>query len=135
MDGKIDNLNHIELIEVSVGSKEPVVQKLSTMSESTIKYKDLSTNYQQGVVNNVEDFYKLFNKLMIELNFRDRFDISNKSVEKFNKIKSLDLLDYEMQGIENLKLDSTEEDPLGETLFFFPLIGKLNELANEISNE
>jgi hypothetical protein len=134
MDGKIENLNHIELIEVNVGNKETVVQKLNTISQTTIKYKDLTEGYLQGVVNNVEEFYKLFNKLMIELNFRDSFDISNKSVEKFNKIKSLDLLDYEMQGLENLKLDSTEEDPLGETLFFFPLIGKLNELANEISN-
>ena len=135
MDSKIDNLNHTELIEVNVGSKETVVQKLNTVSQTTIKYKDLSKDYLQGVVNNVEEFYELFNKLMTELNFKDSFDISNKSVEKFNKIKSLDLLDYEMQGIENLKSDSTEEDPLGETLFFFPLIGKLNELANEISNE
>lgn len=135
MDSKIDNLNHTELIEVNVGSKETVVQKLNTVSQTTIKYKDLSKDYLKGVVNNVEEFYRLFNKLMTELNFKDSFDISNKSVEKFNKIKSLDLLDYEMQGIENLKSDSTEEDPLGETLFFFPLIGKLNELANEISNE
>ncbi|WP_343330843.1 hypothetical protein [Polaribacter staleyi] len=135
MDSKIDNLNHTELIEVNVGSKETVIQKLNTVSQTTIKYKDLSKDYLKGVVNNVEEFYKLFNKLMTELNFKDSFDISNKSVEKFNKIKSLDLLDYEMQGIENLKSDSTEEDPLGETLFFFPLIGKLNELANEISNE
>ena len=40
-----------------------------------------------------------------------------------------------MQGVENLKSDTVEEDTLGETLFFFPLIGKLNELADEITNQ
>jgi len=135
MDEKIDNLNYTELIEVNVGNSETAVQKLNIVSQNTIKYKDLSKDYLKGVVNNVEGFYKLFSKLMIELNFKDSFDVSNKSVKVFNKIKSLDLVDYEMQGIENLKSDTTDEDALGETLFFFPLIGKLNELANEISNE
>jgi hypothetical protein len=135
MDKNIDDLNYKELVEVNVGSIEPVVQKLNKVSQNTIKYKDLSKGYLQGVVKNVEGFYKLFNKLMIELNFKDRFDVSNKSAKLFNEIKSLDLVDYEMQGVENLKSDITDEDPLGETLFFFPLIGKLNELANEISNE
>jgi hypothetical protein len=83
----------------------------------------------------MEVFYKLFNKLMVEQNFKDSFDVSNKSSKVFNKIKSLDLLDYELQGIDNLKSDVVDEDPLGETLFFFPLIGKLNELANEVLEE
>lgn len=134
MDSKIDDLNYTELVEVNVGNSVANVQKLNIIAQNTIKYKDLSKDYLQGVVQNVEEFYKLFNKLMIELNFRDIFDVSNKSVKMFNEIKSIDLIDYEMQGVENLKSDTTEEDPLGETLFFFPLIGKLNELANEISN-
>ena len=131
----LEDVNISEIIEVNIGSSEPIVQKIYNVSDNTIKYKDLSKDYLQGVVNNVEGFYKLFNKLMIELNFKDSFDVSNKSVEIFNNIKSLDLVDYEMQGVENLKSDATDEDPLSETLFFFPLIGKLNELANEISNE
>jgi len=135
MDSKIDDLNYTELIEVNIGSNEAVVQKLNIVSPNTVKYKDLTKNYLQGIIKNVECFYSLFNKLMIDLNFKDSFDVSNKSVKVFNEIKSLDLIDYEMQGVENLKSDTTDEDPLGETLFFFPLIGKLNELANEINNQ
>jgi hypothetical protein len=131
----LNNLNHTELVEVNVGSRNKIVQNLSNISEDTIKYKDLTKPYLESVVQNVEDFYKLFNKLMIDLNFKNAFDISNKSSKIFNSIKSEDLLDYEMQGIESQKSDTVDEDPLGETLFFFPLIGKLNELANEISNE
>jgi hypothetical protein len=135
MGANLNNLNHTELVEVNVGSRNKIVQNLSNISEDTIKYKDLTKLYLESVVQNVEDFYKLFNKLMIDLNFKNAFDISNKSSKIFNSIKSEDLLDYEMQGIESQKSDTVDEDPLGETLFFFPLIGKLNELANEISNE
>jgi len=135
MGTDLNDLNHTELVEVNVGSRDTVVQSLSEVSENTIRYKDLTKPYLESVVQNVEDFYKLFNKLMIDLNFKNAFDISNKSSNIFNSIKSEDLLDYEMQGIESLKADTVDEDPLGETLFFFPLIGKLNELANQISNE
>lgn len=134
MGENLDDLNHTEFVEVNVGSSNKVVQSLSEVSGDTIRYKDLTRPYLESVVQNVENFYKLFNKLMIDLNFKNSFDVSNESSKVFNTIKSYDLLDYEMQGIENLKSDTVDEDPLGETLFFFPLIGKLNELANEITN-
>lgn len=133
-DGLV-GLNHIELVEINIGNiNKASVQSLNSVSNETIKYKDLSRQYLDGVVENVEDFYKLFNKLMIELNFKNTFDVSNSSAKVFNEYKSTDLIDYEMQGVKNLKSDTVDEDPLGETLFFFPLIGKLNELANEITN-
>lgn len=136
VDNDLGDLNHSELVEINTGNADKItVQNISKISETTIKYKDVTDSYKKGVVKNVEDFYKLFNKLMIEQNFKDRFDVSNNSSEIFNKIKSLDLLDYEMQGIAKLKSDAVDEDPLGETLFFFPLIGKLNELTREIVNK
>ena len=132
----LEDLNHTELVEISVGNSDKVaVQSISKVTDSTIKYKDLTKSYVGGVIKNVEDFYTLFNKLMVEQNFKDSFDVSNKSAKIFNDNKSLDLLDYELQGIDQLKSDTVDEEPLGETLFFFPLIGKLNELAYEIENQ
>lgn len=131
-----ETLNHIDLVEVNIGNRnKAMVQSITRVSNETIKYKDLTRAYLDGIVENVEDFYTLFNKLMVELNFKNSFGVSNKSIKVFNEVKSLDLIDYEMQGIEKLKSDTVDDDPLGETLFFFPLIGKLNELANEITNE
>lgn len=131
----LDGLNHTSLVEVNVGNiNKETVQSLNVPSDNAIKYKDLSRQYLEGVVENVEDFYKLFKKLMIELNFKNSFEVSNNSAKMFNEIKSNDLIDYEMQGVANLKSDTTDDDLLGETLFFFPLIGKLNELANEVTN-
>jgi hypothetical protein len=132
----LEDLNHTDLVQINVGNSDKLaVQSISRVTDSTIRYKDLTKPYVSGVINNMEVFYKLFNKLMVEQNFKDSFDVSNKSSKVFNKIKSLDLLDYELQGIDNLKSDVVDEDPLGETLFFFPLIGKLNELANEVLEE
>jgi hypothetical protein len=132
----LEDLNHTELVEISVGNSDDLtVQSISKVTESTVKYKDLTKTYVGGVIKNVEDFYTLFNKLMAEQNFKDSFDVSNKSAKIFNDNKSKDLLDYELQGIDKLKSDTVDEEPLGETLFFFPLIGKLNELAYEIENQ
>lgn len=134
--GDLESLNHTELVEINIGNSDKLaVQSISKVTNTTIKYKDLTRLYVSGVIKNVEDFYTLFNKLMVEQNFKDSFDVSNRSSKVFNEIKSLDLLDYELQGIDNLKSDTVDEDPLGETLFFFPLLGKLNELAGEIVNE
>ena len=38
-----------------------------------------------------------------------------------------------MAGLNIAKQDSDEDEALSETLFFYPLIGKLNELATKIN--
>lgn len=132
----MDNLNHTDLVKVNIGNKlSATVQSVTNVTAETIKYKHLNKTYYNGVIDNVNDFYSMFKELSVELNFKDKFDVSNESIKVFNKIKSDDLMDYLMQGVDNLKSDTVEEDALGETLFFFPLIGKLNELAAEINNE
>lgn len=132
----LNNINHTDLVKVNVGNKvSAIVQSVTNVTADTIKYKHLDRTYYKGVLDNVNDFYILFNKLMVELNFRNCFGVSNKSIKVFNEIKSDDLIDFLMQGVDNLRLDTVEDDALGETLFFFPLIGKLNELATEIVNK
>ncbi|UAM99107.1 hypothetical protein K8354_04585 [Polaribacter litorisediminis] len=136
IDKELEELDHKKLVEVNIGNYNKLnVQSISKVTNDTIKYKDLTNSYLDGVLKNVENFYKLFSKLTVELNFKDIFGVSNNSIKVFEKIKSLDLLDYQLQGLAHLKSDTVDEDPLGETLFFFPIIGKLNELANEVLEE
>jgi len=136
IEKEMDNLNHTDLVKVNIGNKlSATVQSVTNVTADTIKYKHLNKTYYNGVIDNVNDFYSMFKELSVELNFKDKFDVSNESIKVFNKIKSDDLMDYLMQGVDNLKSDTVEEDALGETLFFFPLIGKLNELATEIVNK
>lgn len=132
---EISDKNHTNLVEVNTGNyKNLVVQSLNEVSNRTIKYKDLNNEFFNGVVENVKNFYDVFEELMQNLNFRDNFGVSAKSAKLYNEIKSEDLLDYVMQGNETFTKDAEQEDNLRETFFFFPLIGKINELASEISN-
>jgi hypothetical protein len=67
------------------------------------------------------------------LNFKDEFGVSTESLQVFNDIKSSDLEDYIMAGLSIAKNDADENEILSETLFFYPLVGKLNELAKAIN--
>ena len=71
--------------------------------------------------------------MIIELDFKGEFGVSNKSIEKFNELKSYDQLDYLMQGVKSLKDDSTPDEPVAQSLFFFPLIGLMYDLASAIN--
>ena len=75
----------------------------------------------------------LFLKLSKSMDFIDEFGISKTSLKVFDKNKSKDLEDFIMAGLDAAKKDSNDDEALSETLFFYPLIGKLNELASEIN--
>lgn len=134
IDKELKGIKHTDLIEVNIGNyKNPKVQSKSGEMESTICYKDIDNEYLNGVAENVNKFYKLFNELLLELDFKGEFGVSNKSIEVFKKIKFNDQLDYLMQGLKSLEEDSTPEEPVAQSLFFFPLIGLMYDLASAIN--
>ena len=123
-----------DLIEINIGNgNTPKIQSKSRSQEEVITYKDLDKKYLEGVIENVNNFYDLFNDLIHELDFRGEFGLSNKSIELFNQIKSNDQLDYLMQGVKGLSDDSIPEEPVAQSLFFFPLTGLLYDLASSIN--
>lgn len=134
IDNELNGIKHTDLIEVNMGNYEdPKVQSKLAGTENTICYKNLDSAYLNGVAKNVNEFYKLFNELILELDFKGEFGVSNKSIEIFNEIKSNDQLDYLMQGVKSLKEDSTPEEPVAQSLFFFPLVGLMYDLASTIN--
>jgi len=130
----LNGIKHTKLIEVNIGSlTQPNVQAKNNNIEGVIRYKDLDDTYLNGVVDNVNNFYDMFIRLAVEIDFKGEFGVSNKSLEIFEKIKSNDQLDYLMQGVKTLKEDSAEEEPIAHSLFFFPLAGLLYDLTSEIN--
>jgi hypothetical protein len=133
IDDRIDIKRHTELVEVSLGNiKDKQVQKRNDISDDAIKYQDVNDVFRTGVIDNVEEFYKVFSTLNKKMNFNDEFGISQASLKVFEEMKSYDLEDCVMEGLDRVKADSNDDEPLSETLFFYPLVGKLNELATEI---
>jgi hypothetical protein len=134
IDSELNGLNHTDLIEVNIGNHtKPMVQSKSSSIENIICYEDIDNSYLDGVAKNVNVFYELFNQLAIELDFKGEFGVTNQSLEIFNKIKSHDQIDYIMQGLKSLKEDSTSKEPVAQSLFFFPLVGLLYDLASAIN--
>ena len=126
--------NHNDLVEFNVGNlRDQKIQKRTQAHADALKNNNIDKTFREGVVENVENFYDLFLKLNKSLNFKDEFGVSVSSLRIFDEIKSDDLDNFVMAGLEVENQDSNEEESLSETLFFYPLIGKLNELATTIN--
>ena len=132
-----ENLNidsHKELIEFNVGNfNHKKVQRRTQTDGLSVSYNDVDKTYRGGVIKNVEEFYKLFIELNKSMDFRDEFGVSTASLRVFNELKSNDLEDSIISGVDLAKKDSDDGEALSETLFFYALTGKLNELATALN--
>lgn len=134
IDNNLNVNNYKELVEFNIGNfNDKKVQKRTQSDDVVVSYNTIDKDFRNGVIENVETFYKLFIKLSKSLHFIDEFGISAASLKAFNNCKSSDLEDFIMAGLNIAKQDSDEDEALSETLFFYPLIGKLNELATKIN--
>ncbi len=132
-DPKAKDLKHSDLIEVNLGNKlYPKVQ--SKFTDNSITYENLDVEYLSGIIDNVNSFYTLFLNLNEKIGFRDEFDISNESLQTFNTLKSNDQLNYLLDGIKQLKVDTVDSENVAQTMFFYPIIGLLYNLAVELSS-
>jgi hypothetical protein len=88
------------------------------------------------IANYVSAFNIFFLKLHSQFNFIDYFNISDKSLEVFKSELNKHLRDYLEEGLEfNMKLDEVvpDEKEVEETLFFYPIIGAINNLSSHLS--
>ena len=135
IDKNLNINSHKELIEFNIGNiNDKKIQKNAQKDDSVMTYNNINKEFINGVIENVDSFYNLFFKLSKSLDFIDEFGISTTALKVFDNNKSNDLEDFIMAGLDAAKKDSNDDEALSETLFFYPLIGKLNELASEIKN-
>ena len=71
-----------------------------------------------------------------KFNFTDNFGVDSKSVRIVKDNCRRDLANYLKNGIAS-KLDDVDDrdKEVDETLFFYPLIGVLNEIESEIAKD
>jgi hypothetical protein len=101
-----------------------------------LTYDRLNENTKADIVSYVNDFNSFFIKLNTTFNFSDYFNVSEKSLEVFKAELNKHLRDYLEEGLEyNMKLDNvgTDDKELEESLFFYPLIGAVNNLSSHLS--
>lgn len=101
-----------------------------------LTYDQLDETAKANIANYVGEFNKFFFNLNAQYSFADYFNVTAKSLEIFKDELSKHLRDYLEEGLEyNKKLDeiATDDKEIEETLFFYPLIGAINNLSTHLS--
>ena len=124
--------------DLSIDTKE--IKATLTCVESKgidkLTYDKLTDATKGDIANYVSDFNSFFLKLNSQYSFTDYFNVSEKSLEIFKDELNKHLRDYLEEGLEyNKKLDevAADEKEVEETLFFYPLIGTINNLSSHLS--
>lgn len=102
----------------------------------SLTYDKLDEDTKANIVTYVNDFNKFFLSLNQRFSFSDYFNISEESLKIFKEEANKHLRDYLEEGLEyNKKLDSVGNDDkeIEESLFFYPLIGAINNLSSHLS--
>lgn len=134
-DGFID-IDHNELVEMNIGDlTNQIVQNKALRNVETVTYAHLNEAVYDGVIRNVEHFFKVFDKINVLINFNNLFGVSHSSYKTFGEIRSKDLKDYLLRAMDDVHREVNEDETIGETLFFYPLIGLLNKLSSEIGGK
>jgi hypothetical protein len=101
-----------------------------------LTYEQLDETAKAKIANYVGEFNKFFFNLNAQFSFADYFNVTAKSMEIFKEELSKHLRDYLEEGLEfNKKLDeiAIDDKEIEETLFFYPLIGAINNLSTHLS--
>lgn len=112
-------------------------QKLILLSAKESRFatdKDLMNaldSYGEAAYNDVYDFVKFFIEMMDDKSFND-FGTERESLNLTKNLLGKDLKTYITNGKSIVKSDTTDGDPIEETLFFYPIVGAIYKLSTEI---
>lgn len=121
-----------EIKTVLLGTSDDIL-----IPETQKNYKDLDNSVENSIVEEYENFIDRIFDLNKELSFKNYFGINPSHLDTYRIFLKENALDDLKSGIAEKKkeLDNDLEVNLEETLFFYPLIGGLNNLAYKIHSE
>ncbi|MCU0468743.1 MAG: hypothetical protein MUF58_09090 [Arcicella sp.] len=124
------------------GEWTDTIEKIKTILYGTSddQIVNKGDNYQNidrlvpKVVEEVNNFIKLLFSLNDDFSFKGKFSMNTGMIEVYEKLLRKDLEQNVREGMKLKKSElASQNDPIEETLFFYPLIGALNNLAYEIA--
>ncbi|HEY0429971.1 MAG TPA: hypothetical protein VGC76_19460 [Pyrinomonadaceae bacterium] len=122
-------------IETPAAPEEP--GKIN-LDNKELCYRNLNDSVKQQIAAYVEKFNSFFTRLTAQYKFTENFNITEKSLRIFKNEFNKDVRDNLEAGLEyTRKLDAiTDEDrEIGETLFFYPIIGTINRVTRILSEQ
>jgi len=107
---------------------------INRTNEKELKYSDLNTTVQENVIEEYSEFIDWFFNLNSKFKFKDKLEINPTYFDNYKQYLKEDMHDNLNKGIDakKLELNGNFDEELKETLFFYPLLGGLNNLAYKI---
>lgn len=136
IDSSISNLDQV--VKTHLGGKGNLkLNEIYNHEQKSLIYKDLTDIDIKDVMHNLEDYIEMMSKINSRISFKNVFGITTLGFESYAEcIGDLHQLeDYLRLGLDKQKvIAGSDSEPIEETLFFYPFIGLLNDLAFKISN-
>ena len=139
---KCNNYDELDSLEKKITSVLSGVDSIvldsnkeQTDNSSTLTYKEIqSEKTYLSVDTEVNNFIDLFFSLNSKISFKDEFGINPKNLDDYKTVVKKNIKNDLISGIKNKISEVTDsmDSSIEETLFFYPLIGSLNRLANTI---
>lgn len=133
--GGLLNPNHQDYEEVSKLKQTLLGDIAGKFIPTGMKYDEIDEKVITNVLAEVNNFIQLFIRLNDQFPFTDKFSAEYSKWEIVKKCCTKDIKKHLIDGISNKKeeIEKTQVEPkIEETLFFYPLVGILNTMTQEI---
>lgn len=121
-------------VQSSVVEEEKKLILLSAAKQRFASDQDLIKSldaFGEAAYDDVYDFVKFFIEMMSDNSFSD-FGTERTSLDLAKSLLGKDLKTFIANGKSIVKAGTTDEDPIDETLFFYPIVGVIYKLSTEI---
>jgi hypothetical protein len=95
-------------------------------------YSDVNDKNKTQIEDSLNHFFGLMDSYIDGISIDGEFGIDELVYKRFKEMRSINIKDYIEQGIKAFY--KKPEKHIEESLFFYPLIGILNKLSSELSN-
>lgn len=106
-----------------------------TFVSQYLRYEDISQDIEESVKMRVENFIQLFSDLDKEFSYSEKFGADRSKWKLVQEYCKKDIKTYLKNGINNKKEEIAQtggEPKVEETFFFYPLVGILNMVSQEV---
>lgn len=96
-------------------------------------FENIDENARKSIINSIMNMYTIIDEYFDNKDITRSFGITKEAYQKFKDIREDDLSDNIIRGID--AFNKQKNNPIEESLFFYPLISLLNKLAYELSKK
>lgn len=112
-----------------------ISNKMTAPPQSKLKYNQLTDELKKAIVDEYFDYLDHLKKWNETLNFANLFGVRNDKMNKYLEVLRKDASGFLDRGLNKRLEMAGSEDNIGETLFFYPLIGAIYQLTREIAQD